>query len=276
MTWTLTTEQACAALGAQFCFHVQYTTESSGDDVTSGFQYQTEAVCKTAPDSCYVKLDGTGEVLKNSPPEERIFCLIESTASTLGNKMDTNYGSGSALSASMLKCYLPEGKTSVNDYVNTAAVGQTKAACEAAGSSCIWTYKEDKSPATDDHKCGANTNSWMAAYTANNIPAPYKAFYQWAHYGVEFCGLLTDDECTADAKCRLGRSGNAWKCYASWPYLIGLMADACPTEAEFGAKLHNTTVHEAKVATGIVSPAGDVSRGALLFAALAALLALVM
>ena len=112
----------------------------------------------------------------------------------------------------------------------------------------------------------------MAVYTANNIPAPYKAFYQWKHYGNEFCGLLTDDECTADAKCaRL-----ASICYASEPYLIGLIADACPTEAEFGAKLHNTTVHGAKVATGIVSPAGDVSRGALLFAALAALLALVM
>ena len=175
----------------------------------------------------------------------------------------------------MLKCFLPEGKTSVDDYVNTAAVGQTKAACEAAGSSCIWTYKEDKSPATDDHKCDANTNSWMAVYTANNIPAPYKAYYQWAHDNLEVCGPRTDDECTADAKCRLYRSGNAWKCYTSWPYLIGLIADACPTEAEFGAKLHNTTVHGAKAVAG-VSPAGDVSRGALLFAALAALLALVM
>ena len=65
----------------------------------------------------------------------------------------------------------------------------------------FWSYKEDKSPATDDHKCDANTNSWMAVYTANNIPAPYKAYYQWVHYADEFCGLLTDDECNADAKC---------------------------------------------------------------------------
>ena len=72
MTWTLTTEQACAALGTQFCYHRQYTKESN-DDVTSWFQYQTEAVCKTAPDSCYVKLDGAGNVLKNSPPEEGYF-----------------------------------------------------------------------------------------------------------------------------------------------------------------------------------------------------------
>ena len=269
MTWTLTTEQACAAIGTQFCSDVQYTKESN-DDVTTWFQHQTEAVCKTAPDSCYVYLDGAGNVLEH--PHGGIFCTAESTASTnRNNKMDTNYGSSSALSASQLKCYLPEGKTSVNDYVNTAAVGQTKAACEAAGN-CYWTYNETKSPSPTDHNCEANTNSWMAVYTANNIPAPYKAFYQWKHYGNEFCGLLTDDECTADAKCaRL-----ASICYASEPYLIGLIADACPTEAEFGAKLHNTTVHGAKVATVIVSPAGDVSRGALLFAALAALLALVM
>ena len=112
----------------------------------------------------------------------------------------------------------------------------------------------------------------MAIYTANNIPAPHKAYYQWVHYATEVCGLRTDDECNADATC----ARMASICYASEPYLIGLIADACPTEAEFGAKLHNTTVHGAKVATGIVSPAGDVSRGALLFAALAALLALVM
>ena len=34
MTWTLTTEQACAALGTQFCYARQYTKESN-DDVTS-------------------------------------------------------------------------------------------------------------------------------------------------------------------------------------------------------------------------------------------------
>jgi len=126
------------------------------------------------------------------PRRKDILQLIESTASTFGNKMDTNYGSGSALSASMLKCYLPEGKTSVNDYVIPAAVGQTKAACEAAGSSCIWSYKEDKSPATDDHKCVRIRTHAMAAYTANNIPAPYKAFYQWvSHYGVEYLRTTT-------------------------------------------------------------------------------------
>jgi hypothetical protein len=53
------------------------------------------------------------------------------------------------------------------------------------------------------------------------------------------------------------------------------MADACPSEAAFYAKLLNITVADAKAVAG-VSPAGDVSRGALLFAALAALLALVM
>ena len=57
--------------------------------------------------------------------------------------------------------------------------------------------------------------------------------------------------------------------------MIGLMADACPSEAAFYAKLLNITVADAKAVAG-VSPAGDVSRGALLFAALAALLALVM
>jgi hypothetical protein len=40
--------------------------------------------------------------------------------------------------------------------------------------------------------------------------------------------------------------------------------------------LHNTTSTMPRLSPPVVSPAGDVSRGALLFAALAALLALVM
>ena len=61
--------------------------------------------------------------------------------------------------------------------------------------------------------------------------------------------------------------------------LSRISLDSSPTRAprkqSSARKLHNTTVHGAKAVAG-VSPAGDVSRGALLFAALAALLALVM
>jgi hypothetical protein len=51
------------------------------------------------------------------------------------------------------------------------------------------------------------------------------------------------------------------------------MSDHCPTYGPIFAAISNTTVDAARSA---ISPAGDVSRGALLFAALAALLALVM
>jgi hypothetical protein len=263
MTWTLTTEQACTAIGTHFCYDTQYTKESN-DDVTSWQVFPTKADCEAAP-SCYA-------YTSNFRSSQESVCGKESVPYQNEQALFDKTEPQTELSASQLKCYLPEGKTSLDDFVSGTAVGQTKAACEAASSSCFWSYKEDKSPSEADHKCHANTNSWMAIYTANNIPAPHKAYYQWVHYAAEVCGLRTDEECNADATC----ARMASICYASEPYLIGLIADACPTEAEFGAKLHNTTVHGAKVATGIVSPAGDVSRGALLFAALAALLALIM
>ena len=115
----------------------------------------------------------------------------------------------------------------------------------------------------------------MAVFTANNIPAPYKATYQWVSVEITICARYTDDECNADARCILEWSSSRWECTGSETNLIGLMADACPSEAAFYAKLLNITVADAKAVAG-VSPAGDVSRGALLFAALAALLALVM
>jgi len=115
----------------------------------------------------------------------------------------------------------------------------------------------------------------MAVFTANNIPAPYKAIYQWVSVTANICVRYTDDECNADARCILEWSSSKWECTGSEPNIIGLMADACPSEAAFYAKLLNITVADAKAVAG-VSPAGDVSRGALLFAALAALLALVM
>ena len=117
----------------------------------------------------------------------------------------------------------------------------------------------------------------MAVFTANNIPAPYKAIYQWVSVTANICVRYTDDECKADARCILdwSSSKSMWYCGGSETYIIGLMADACPSEAAFYAKLLNITVADAKAVAG-VSPAGDVSRGALLFAALAALLALVM
>ena len=55
--------------------------------------------------------------------------------------------------------------------------------------------------------------------------------------------------------------------------MIGFFASACPTEAGYGASLMNITLAEAQAIAG-VSQAGDVTRGALLFAAFAALLVL--
>ena len=136
---------------------------------------QTEADCNGALLLCYTRLAVFSESMRlgNFRP-----------INNHNSRIRQNLAAHSARVISQHAEVLPsEGKTSLTTRDPTA-VGQTKAACEAAGSSCVWSYKEDKSPATDDHKCHANTNSWMAVYTANNIPAPYKAYYQWVHYVV--------------------------------------------------------------------------------------------
>ena len=110
LKWTLTTEQACTAIGTYFCGDDQYTKVTPLLH-TSWTQYPTEAECKAAP-SCYA---GGGRSTGG------IFCWRESTATTNRNTVVTNFQPGSELSASQLKCFLPEGKTSIDDYVNTAA-----------------------------------------------------------------------------------------------------------------------------------------------------------
>ena len=69
------------------------------------------------------------------------------------------------------------------------------------------------------------------------------------------------------------RSYPSGYCYLAEEAAIGFMASACPTEAGYGASLMNITLAEAQAIVG-VSQAGDVTRGALLFAAFAALLVL--
>ena len=258
MTWTLSDQAACAALGARGCDYEEYTKKTSTTYDRKDWE-QTETDCNAQSNSC---------VFQNNA------CYATSTAANnhntvLGGNLFATFRAEA--SASILKCYNGDAAT----YSDSNAVGQTKTACEAAGSDCVWSWKEDTSPATDDHMCNPSTNTGMALYTANNIPAPYKAIYQWVSVTANICVRYTDDECNADARCILEWSSSKWECTGSEPNIIGLMADACPSEAAFYAKLLNITVADAKAVAG-VSPAGDVSRGALLFAALAALLALVM
>ena len=255
MTWTLSDQAACAALGARGCDYEEYTKKTSNTYDRKDWE-QTETDCNAQSNSC---------VFQNNA------CSATSTASNNHNTVLLENGGATyyaEASASMLKC---------DNGDDSDAVGQTKTACEAAGSDCVWYWKEDTSPATDDHMCNPSTNTGMALYTANNIPAPYKAYYQFLFDSQNICRRYTDDECNADARCILewSSSKSIWYCDGSETNLIGLMADVCPSEAAFYAKLLNITVADAKAVAG-VSPAGDVSRGALLFAALAALLALVM
>ena len=69
------------------------------------------------------------------------------------------------------------------------------------------------------------------------------------------------------------RSYPSGYCYLTEEAAIGFMASACPTEAGYGASVMNITLAEAQAIVA-VSQAGDVTRGALLFAAFTALLVL--
>ena len=137
----------------------------------------------------------------------------------------------------------------------------TEATCPSG--TCFW----------DGTGCNGSFDSWVAHGTSANAPEAMMGYLNLSVTQSHICSpLKTSSTCNANKVC-------AWipvlsgACSISYEAQIGFFASACPTEAGYGASLMNITLAEAQAIAG-VSQAGDVTRGALLFAAFAALLVL--
>ena len=138
----------------------------------------------------------------------------------------------------------------------------TEATCPSG--TCLW----------DGTQCEGSLDSWVAHATSANAPEAMISYLKFIFTASQTClrSLKTSSTCNANKVC-------AWipvlsgACSISYEAQIGFFASACPTEAGYGASLMNITLAEAQAIVA-VSQAGDVTRGALLFAAFAALLVL--
>ena len=138
----------------------------------------------------------------------------------------------------------------------------TEATCPSG--TCLW----------DGTQCEGSLDSWVAHATSANAPEAMISYLKFIFTASQTClrSLKTSSTCNANKVC-------AWipvfagACSISYEAQIGFFASACPTEAGYGASLMNITLAEAQAIVA-VSQAGDVTRGALLFAAFTALLVL--
>ena len=126
----------------------------------------------------------------------------------------------------------------------------------------------------DGTQCEGSLDSWVAHATSANAPEAMISYLKLIFTASQTClrSLKTSSTCNANKVCTWFPllSGT---CSISYEARIGFFASACPTEAGYGASLMNITLAEAQAIVA-VSQAGDVTRGALLFAAFAALLVL--
>ena len=138
----------------------------------------------------------------------------------------------------------------------------TEATCPSG--TCFW----------DGTQCEGSLDSWVAHATSANAPEDMISYLKLIFTASQTClrSLKTSSTCNANKVCTWFPllSGT---CSISYEARIGFFASACPTEAGYGASLMNITLAEAQAIVA-VSQAGDVTRGALLFAAFAALLVL--
>ena len=138
----------------------------------------------------------------------------------------------------------------------------TEATCPSG--TCFW----------DGTQCEGSLDSWVAHATSANAPEAMISYLKLIFTASQTClrSLKTSSTCNANKVC-------AWipvfagACSISYEAQIAFFASACPTEAGYGASLMNITLAEAQAIVA-VSQAGDVTRGALLFADFAALLVL--
>ena len=143
-------------------------------------------------------------------------------------------------------------------------LGKDKATCES-DARCEWDAD------TDEYVYYCSNDGAAYAKAMKGITCPEGAGKTPTCPNGKDC-VCTDLDlsCTGSDDWSYKRGG---KCGISTSAFLVHMSDHCPTYGPIFAAIANTTVDAARSA---ISPAGDVSRGALLFAALAALLALVM
>ena len=140
----------------------------------------------------------------------------------------------------------------------------TEATCPSG--TCFW----------DGTQCEGSLDSWVAHGTSANAPEAMMSYIKASFTASQTCSpLKTSSTCNANKACYWLKLSSApsGSCYLTGEAAIGFFASPCPTEAGYGASLMNITLAEAQAIVA-VSQAGDVTRGALLFAAFAALLVL--
>ena len=155
------------------------------------------------------------------------------------------------------------GNSSVHDECKTKT---TEATCPSG--TCFWDGT--------DSTCNGSFDSWVAHGTSANAPEAMMGYLKVSLTSSRTCSPLnTNSTCNANKVCMWAktRSYPSGYCYLTEEAAIGFMASACPTEAGYGASVMNITLAEAQAIVA-VSQAGDVTRGALLFAAFTALLVL--
>ena len=149
------------------------------------------------------------------------------------------------------------GNNSVHDECRSKT---TEATCPSG--TCLW----------DGTRCNGSFDSWVAHGTSANAPEAMMSYLKASLTQDVTCSPLnTNSTCNANKVCIWAKTSS--NCYLSPEAIIGFFASACPTEAGYGASVMNITLAEAQAIVA-VSQAGDVTRGALLFAAFTALLVL--
>lgn len=151
-----------------------------------------------------------------------------------------------------------------NTVHNDCRSKTTEATCPSG--TCFW----------DGTQCEGSLDSWVAHGTSANAPEAMMSYIKASFTASQTCSpLKTSSTCNANKACYWLKLSSApsGSCYLTGEAAIGFFASPCPTEAGYGASLMNITLAEAQAIVG-VSQAGDVTRGALLFAAFAALLVL--
>ena len=229
-----TTEEICDAYGTNVC-----NIFAPDDSGAWTFHHQPKDVCE-ALDGC--SSFGTSDS-----------CWINGTSpyNTMWDNLASDVGAVA-------------GANAVHDECRSKT---TEATCPSG--TCFW----------DGTGCNGSFDSWVAHGTSANAPEAMMGYLKLSVTQSHICSpLKTSSTCNANKVCLwLNTSGfpglPSGLCRISEEAAIGFFASACPTVAGYGASVMNITLAEAQAIAG-VSQAGDVTRGALLFAAFAALLVL--
>ena len=203
--------------------------------------FQPKDACE-ALDACY----------PSSPPSTSFYqCNVNTTYATTWDNLPDHF-------------HAVAGNSTVHDECRSKT---TEATCPSG--TCFW----------DGTGCNGSFDSWVAHGTSANAPEAMMGYLKLSVTQSHICSpLKTSSTCNANKVCLwLNTSGfpglPSGLCRISEEAAIGFFASACPTVAGYGASVMNITLAEAQAIVA-VSQAGDVTCGALLFAAFAALIVL--